>query len=78
MSDDTEEVVERLIRVGKTGPGGEHYKDLSTLEFIEQQGWTGFHKGCIVKYLARYKEKGGVKDLEKARFYIDRLIALED
>ena len=80
MSDDTdEEVVERLIQItGGTGPGGEHYNDLSTLEFIEHQGWLGFHKGGIVKYLARYKDKGGVKDLKKARFYINRLIELEE
>lgn len=78
MSDEDEDVVERLIQIGKTGPGGEHYQDLSTLEFIEAQGWTGFHKGNIVKYLARYKSKGGVEDLKKARFYIDRLISMEE
>ena len=30
--------------------------------------------GNVVKYILRYNEKGGVVDLEKARWYIDRLI----
>tara|TARA_R110002020_G_scaffold456406_1_gene672835 strand:- start:93 stop:341 length:249 start_codon:yes stop_codon:yes gene_type:complete len=73
-----EQIIDEMIDIEDgTGPGGEHYKDLSTLEFIESQGWLGFHKGCIAKYLARYQDKGGIKDLKKARFYINRLIELE-
>ena len=71
------DVVEEIMLASNTGPGGEHYRDLGTLEFIEAQGWWGFHKGCIAKYLARYQEKGGVSDLEKARFYLERLIEHE-
>lgn len=35
----------------------------------------GFHAGNVVKYVARYKLKGGVQDLQKAKWYLERLIA---
>lgn len=31
-------------------------------------------EGNIVKYITRYKNKNGVEDLKKARWYLDRLI----
>ena len=31
-------------------------------------------QGNVIKYIIRYKDKGGVVDLEKARWYLDRLI----
>jgi hypothetical protein len=30
--------------------------------------------GNIIKYVARYKHKNGVEDLEKARWYLNKLI----
>ena len=38
----------------------------------------GFHAGNVVKYVARYKLKGGVEDLKKAAWYLNRLIELEE
>ena len=37
-----------------------------------------FAPGNVIKYLCRYKEKGGIEDLKKARNYIDRMIADEE
>jgi hypothetical protein len=37
----------------------------------------GFMQGNVIKYVARYVEKGGVEDLRKARHYLDKLIELE-
>jgi len=36
-----------------------------------------FYQGNIVKYVARFRHKDGVKDLEKARWYLNRLIKVE-
>ena len=36
--------------------------------------YAGYLKGNIQKYLWRYENKGGVQDLEKAMWYLDRLI----
>jgi len=37
-----------------------------------------FHAGNVVKYVARYKHKGGVEDLKKAAWYLNRLIQNEE
>jgi hypothetical protein len=34
----------------------------------------GFNVGNIVKYLWRFKDKNGLEDLKKARWYLDDLI----
>ena len=34
-------------------------------------------KACCIKYLWRYKEKGGVESLQKAEWYLKRLIKTE-
>lgn len=43
-------------------------------------GLVGIEAVCIanaIKYLWRWKWKGGIEDLKKARWYIDRLIDKE-
>lgn len=37
----------------------------------------GFYKGNIIKYVARYENKNGIQDLEKALTYLQRLIDWE-
>lgn len=58
--------------------GGSHYKDkaIQPVEYIHANG-LGFCEGNVVKYVTRWKGKGGVADLEKARHYLDILIQLE-
>ena len=46
---------------------------ISTWDFILAKE-LGFLEGNIIKYIVRYETKGGVKDLLKARTYLDRLI----
>lgn len=43
------------------------------IKVIEAWG-LGFCDGNALKYLARWREKGGVTDLKKARWYLDHLI----
>lgn len=38
-------------------------------------GFEGLCTGSAIKYLYRWKQKGGVESLKKAQWYIDRLIA---
>lgn len=38
---------------------------------------SGWMTGSIIKYLWRWPQKNGVEDLEKARWYLDRLIERE-
>lgn len=58
--------------------GGSHYKDLAIqpVEYIHANG-IGYMEGNVIKYLSRWKSKGGISDLEKAKHYIELLIELE-
>jgi hypothetical protein len=58
--------------------GGEHYKRKRIQPWDAIVDWKmGFLDGNVVKYLARWKEKGGIEDLRKARHYLDKLIEVE-
>lgn len=58
--------------------GGGHYKNRSIqpIEYIHANN-LNFCEGSIVKYITRWRDKGGVKDLEKIKHYVDLLIELE-
>jgi len=50
---------------------------IEVIEFIEDQG-LGFHLGNALKYICRARHKGNyLQDLEKARWFINRAIDLE-
>lgn len=55
--------------------GGNHYRQQSIqpIDYILRNK-LGFCEGNIVKYVTRWKQKGGLDDLMKARHYIDFLI----
>jgi hypothetical protein len=36
-----------------------------------------YFQGCITKYVFRWRDKGGVEDLHKARHYLDKYIELQ-
>lgn len=58
--------------------GGSHYRRLDIQPWDAIEAWgLGFLDGNAVKYLARWRAKGGIEDLRKARHYIDKLIELE-
>jgi len=55
--------------------GGSHYREkkIQPIEFIMANG-LGFAEGCVIKYVTRHREKGGLEDLRKAKHYIEFLI----
>jgi hypothetical protein len=57
---------------------GNHYKGkpLQVWDFVAANN-LGYFEGNIVKYVSRWKDKGGVDDLRKAKHYIEKLIELE-
>lgn len=57
---------------------GNHYKQhqYETWDVINDWG-LGYFDGNAVKYLSRWRHKGGVEDLRKAKHYIEKLIELE-
>lgn len=57
---------------------GTHYKELAIqpVEFIHANG-IGYMEGNVIKYVTRWRSKGGLADLHKAKHYIELLIELE-
>ena len=47
--------------------------NIEVTDFILDQSMS-FLEGNIVKYLVRYREKYGIEDLRKARWYLEKLI----
>jgi hypothetical protein len=58
--------------------GGKHYKNMKiqVVEFCHKNG-IGYLEGNVIKYVCRYRQKGGLKDLEKAKHYIEILLEFE-
>ena len=62
----------------------DHYKTKSGLETIDVieaftdglNGGEATNTGNVIKYICRWKKKNGLEDLEKARWYLNRLIDL--
>ena len=42
------------------------------------QGLDAFCTANAIKYLWRWKQKNGIEDLEKAKWYIDKLIEVNE
>ena len=61
---------------------GEHYTSKSVQPWQAMESWMteeqfkGFLRGNVIKYVARYDEKGGKIDLQKAKHYLDKLIEM--
>ena len=75
--------LEDAPRVEKNNPllqqvGGDHYKKLKIqpAQYCHANNMP-FIEGCIIKYATRWRDKGGIKDLEKIKHFVDILIELE-
>ena len=60
----------------------DHYKQgkYETIEVIEDivEDFESYCLGNIIKYISRYKYKNGVEDLNKAKWYLEKLIEKVD
>lgn len=80
-----EEAMQSMLSRGANGTSaldvqvaGNHYKDLAIqpVEYIHANN-IGYFEGNVIKYVSRWRKKNGIKDLEKAKHYIELLIELE-
>jgi hypothetical protein len=62
------------MNANDTQTGGTHYQ-------VAIQPWDyiiandlGYLEGNVIKYVTRYKNKGGIEDLKKAQHYLTKLI----
>ena len=58
--------------------GGDHYKKLKIqpVEYIHANG-IPFIEGCIIKYATRWRDKGGLQDIDKIIQFAELLKELE-
>lgn len=61
-----------------------HYTEGRNIEPIDyirdtltQEEFEGYCVGNVLKYLSRWRKKGGVEDLEKAKVYLDWAIKIQ-
>lgn len=74
-----------MIDEAKSQPqmNGGHYEKLGIEPIEVMRQWftpeelRGFYRGNILKYIGRYRNKGGMEDLRKAQWYLDELLKLE-
>lgn len=59
--------------------GGNHYKDMAIqpAEYAEKNGLS-LLEGNIVKYVSRWKKKGGLTDLQKIIHCAELIIEIHD
>lgn len=61
-----------------TQEGGDHYRTpVQCWDYIAANG-LGYFEGNVVKYVSRWRKKGGVADLKKAAHYLQKLIELAE
>ena len=70
---------EYLQKANKKQVAGSHYRDkeIQPWDYIYANNLCYFTGNCV-KYVSRWKEKGGVEDLRKAKHYLEKLIELEE
>jgi len=59
--------------VKKINPSHYRQGDIEVIDYILDQKFD-YLEGNIIKYVSRYKNKNGVEDLNKAQWYLRRLI----
>lgn len=59
--------------------GGNHYKKQATQpwDFITDNA-IPFLEGNAIKYISRWRDKGGLEDLRKAQHYLEKIIENEE
>lgn len=80
---------EELERIGKEAYGNvdmvnspPHYNKagvecIDAIQAATEDGFEYYLQGNILKYLWRYRYKNGVEDLEKAKWYLEKLISIK-
>lgn len=67
------------MKANSSQVGGAHYaiKEMQPWDYIAAHDMD-FFEGNIIKYITRWKDKGGVEDLKKAQHYLTKLIELQN
>lgn len=77
-----EEAKNEISEKDNINPSHYIFGGIETIEYLKAKmtadEFRGFLKGNVLKYVSREAEKNGVEDLKKAKWYLDKLIEVED
>lgn len=64
-----------MSKANENQVNGTHYKEkaIQPWDYIVGNN-MGYLEGNVVKYISRWREKGGIDDLNKAKHYLEKLI----
>lgn len=83
----------RMDIIGQNGNDGLHYEDpavnpshyksgnIECIDYIVDTlgpGAAYYCQGNVTKYLHRWEQKGGVQDLKKAKWYLEKMIEIKE
>ena len=69
-------IFERRAEIEKLNPDYYTQGSIECIDYIIEKK-LDFLEGNVVKYITRNKHKGGLEDLKKAQWYLNRLIELK-
>lgn len=74
----SDEVHNRLTSANSIQYGGKHYKQfvIQPWDYIAKNE-IPFLEGSAIKYISRWRDKGGIEDLKKAIHFLEKVIELE-
>ena len=70
--------IQQEVKAADTQIGGDHYTKLAIqpMRYSMENGPDALQH-TVIKYVTRFRDKGGIEDLEKAKHCIDMLIEFE-
>jgi hypothetical protein len=82
----------RMDVIGQNGNDGLHYEEpnetcpthydyvIQPWEYMEsimsEEAFQGYLEGNVIKYISRWRDKGGQQDLEKCKHYLEKLLSV--
>ncbi len=72
-------IMDETPKANQQQVGGAHYavKAIQPWDYIIDNN-LGYLEGNVVKYVSRWKDKGGIEDLKKAQHYLQKLIEVTE
>ena len=69
------EGIQQMAQANDFQVGGKHYSETDIQSWDAITAWgLGFLDGNVVKYMSRWRKKGGLQDLLKAQHYLSKVI----
>ena len=73
---------EKRKKVDNVNHPNHYLGNVEVIDYIEDkltsEQFEGYLVGNVIKYLSRYQKKNGLEDLQKGRWYLNKLIEIKE